>query len=172
MLLWHRVSCPDVKELEKASESSWHAIWNLSDRTAISRNEEVSYRKRKSRRQEVRCAGGGEPMVPLHLESEVQESALGASSWHQCGCSHDEAAVRLLQWVFMQQALTRGKQKGRSWKMPSVDFTAGKWVWLGSKISNTMTIASLSHPLTGSRGILLLCVLHPQRRALLVSSIL
>ena len=84
-----------LKKLEKASESSWHEIWNLSDRTTTSRNEEASYRKgshgdKKSDVLRGRAHGS------IHLESEVQESALGASSWHLCGCSHDEAAVRLL----------------------------------------------------------------------------
>ena len=36
-----------LKKLEKASESRWHEIWNLSDSTTRRRNEAVSYTKRE-----------------------------------------------------------------------------------------------------------------------------
>ena len=98
-----------LKKLEKASESSWHTIWNLSDRTTTSRNEEVSYRKRDVTETRNQMCWGRRAHGPLHLESEVQESALGASSWHQCRCSHDEAAVRLLQWVFHAAGVDKRK---------------------------------------------------------------
>ena len=59
-----------LKKLQKASESSWHEIWNLSDRTTRRRNEVVSYRKREvteTRNQMYWGWGGGgkEPMVPF-----------------------------------------------------------------------------------------------------------
>ena len=98
-----------LKKLEKASESGWHKIWNLSDRTTTSGTEEVLYRKREVTEIRNQMCCGGRAHGPIHLESEVQESALGASSWHQCGCSHDEAAVRLLQGVFYAAGVDKRK---------------------------------------------------------------
>lgn len=66
-----------LKKLEKASESGWHKIWNLSDRTTTSGNEEV-YRKREVTEIRNQMCCGGRAHGPIHLESEVQESALGA----------------------------------------------------------------------------------------------
>ena len=113
-----------LKKLQKASESSWHEIWNLSDRTTRRRNEVVSYRKREvteTRNQMYwgRGGGGKEPMVPfiwgVRYRSQPWEPALGTIvdilMMKQQSGSFNE--------FFMQQALTRGKQKGRRWKMPS-----------------------------------------------------
>lgn len=74
-------------------------------------------------------------MVPfiwrVRYRSQLWEPALGTSvdvlMMKQQSGSFKE--------FFMQQALTRGKQKGRSWKMPSVDYSWQMGV-IGTKIIN------------------------------------
>lgn len=155
-----------LKKLEKASESSWHAIWNLSDRTSTSRNEEAIIQKEShgDKKSDV-LGGGGGPWSPSSGEW-VQESALGASSWHQCGCSHDEAAVRLLQWVFHAAGVDKRESRKEEIGRCQVLTTAGKWVWLGPKLLTYDYCQPFSSTDWLKRN-LIFYVLHPQRRALL-----
>lgn len=70
---------------------------------------------------------------------------------------------------FMQQALTRGKQKGRSWKMPSVDYSWQMGV-IETKIINIWLLPAFTiHWLAQEESYFFrsfLPFLHPQSRAM------
>lgn len=54
-----------LKKLGKASESSWPVIWNLSDRTVIGRNQNISFHKEGRHGDRKANTFGEEPVVPF-----------------------------------------------------------------------------------------------------------
>lgn len=72
-----------LKRLEEASESSWHEIWNLNDRTITGRNEKISFRKREDMGTRNQMCLGEEATVPficrVRSRSQPGEPALGRS---------------------------------------------------------------------------------------------
>ena len=72
-----------LKRLEKASESSWHEIWNLKGRTITGRNEKMSFRKREDMGTRNQMCLGEEPTVPficrVRSRSQPWAPALGTS---------------------------------------------------------------------------------------------
>lgn len=83
-----------------------------------------------------------EPMVPfvwrMRYRHQPEEPALGTRV----------DVLMMEQWsgscneLFMQQVLTSGNQKGRSWRMPSVDYSWQMSV-IGNKIINVWLLPVL-----------------------------
>lgn len=95
-----------LRKLRKASESSWHEIWNLSDRIIIGTNQKIPFHKEESHRDRKSEHVWGRTSGPIHMKDEVGASAQGADPFSE---------------FFMPQALRSGSQKEKSWRTPEVD---------------------------------------------------